>query len=284
MSNVTKSSVLISGMFALVLSASSSMPAPFGAQPDEDVHAIAPRIKAEKGGEMLMEAFSNAYGADAKTLIDTGELASDGYEGFVIRHMQNRAKLLNETSCDVDPTIPEIVEIVKYFFNNGYDKVDIDPETGACPLQVLLTCAYMLRSGNEGMFSLMCHAFKDAFNPSTGGKCLQGYTVRLLVACYSAITQTAMLEQQSDKCRKQLAAARHLEEQRRELENFHRLRRQQEVAEEKAQDKAARAEEDARRAELGELPLTDKEWDEMNEELIIEPTDDEVKELRSATD
>ncbi|MDR1365648.1 MAG: hypothetical protein LBJ03_00950 [Holosporales bacterium] len=259
----------------MTLSANSSVLAPFGAKPDENIHTIATRIKAEKGGEMLEKMFIRNYGASVRTILDAEETASGGYFAFVVDKLANCAAALAVSRADVD----HITEIVKYFFDNGYDKMATDPETGACPLQVLLTCAYMLKPGEEEIFSLVCHAFEDAFDPSTGGKCLQGYTVRLLVACHDTILRNATREQQNDECHKQLAIQRDLEKrhiiERQKAADAERLRQQRQADEEARAREAADAEQVAK----GLPPLTDEEWNEMNEELIIEGDGSDVEEL-----
>ncbi|MDR1031796.1 MAG: hypothetical protein LBL30_01570 [Holosporales bacterium] len=152
----------------------------------ENVHAIAPRIKR-----------AGIWGA----FVHNDDISNINRPIELVTQESAVEKLIGDmdfikSSVGLSFTVKErdgLINTAKKFWQMRYDKIALDPETGAQPLELFSRCIRLADNDPEG-FSFFVGALTDAADPQTGGLCLQGYTVRLLAGFNSLAYNRAQIK------------------------------------------------------------------------------------------
>ncbi|MDR1475250.1 MAG: hypothetical protein LBI30_01860 [Holosporales bacterium] len=151
----------------------------------ENVHIIAPRIKAADAYASFIHN-DNIFNFGMPVMLLTSDLAVKKLNDcmdFVECLLE-----LSFTSKEKDL----LINTTKKFWSSGYDKIAIDPETGICPLEFFSRCFRLADETAPNGFSFLAGALIDAADPRSGGLCLQGYIVRLMCAFNNFVYEQAL--------------------------------------------------------------------------------------------
>ncbi|MDR1365983.1 MAG: hypothetical protein LBJ03_02730 [Holosporales bacterium] len=166
------------------LTAARAINLPIAFSYGENVHAIAPRIKRAGIWDVFM------HNDDIANMNRPVELATQ--ESAVGRLISDMDFVKSSVGLSFTPKERDgLINTARKFWQMGYDKIALDPETGARPLELFNRCMRLADNGLEG-FSFLTGALTDASDPQTGGLCLQGYTVRLLAGFNSLAYNRAL--------------------------------------------------------------------------------------------